>query len=227
MVHVHLRDAHLAPRPASFTPTQDAKSSSVAPCRRLRSADAPTIIQQDTGNQGTPATSTTNQIASRRRFSSGRSTAPVAPCRRLAHPAQPSSSEDTQKPEKAPPFGCPRRRYTKDSGKRSSGVAAASTTVASFGGLGRGRVATGATTGRAQGNDSTAPSSRGREKSSATNAPINTRKRGSQIRSSGTIRRRKFLLRMKDVFENSVKVYFVLEFMAGGDLYSSMSSLFS
>ncbi|PIC13110.1 hypothetical protein B9Z55_027982 [Caenorhabditis nigoni] len=79
-------------------------------------------------------------------------------------------------------FGCPRRRYTKDSGKRSSGVAAASTTVASSGGHGRGRVATRATTGRAQGNDSTAPSSRGREKSSATNAPINTRKRGSQIR---------------------------------------------
>ncbi|UMM39367.1 hypothetical protein L5515_016451 [Caenorhabditis briggsae] len=58
-------------------------SPSVAPRRRLTSADAPTIIQQGTGNQGTPATSTTNQIASRRRSPSGCSTAPVAPRRRL------------------------------------------------------------------------------------------------------------------------------------------------
>ncbi|PIC13111.1 hypothetical protein B9Z55_027982 [Caenorhabditis nigoni] len=163
----------------------------LAPRRRLRSADAPTIIQRGTGTQGTPATSTTNQIASWRRSPSGRSKAPFAPRRRLAPTSRMvtillrrySKTKKAIRKRPAPykAFGCPRRRYTKDSGKRSSGVAAASTTVASSGGHGRGRVATRATTGRAQGNDSTAPSSRGREKSSATNAPINTRKRGSQI----------------------------------------------
>ncbi|UMM39366.1 hypothetical protein L5515_016451 [Caenorhabditis briggsae] len=63
--------------------TKEDVKSPVAPRRRLTSADAPTIIQQGTGNQGTPATSTTNQIASRRRSPSGCSTAPVAPRRRL------------------------------------------------------------------------------------------------------------------------------------------------
>ncbi|CAP34270.2 Protein CBG16112 [Caenorhabditis briggsae] len=159
--------------------SRDAKSSPVAPHRRLRSADAPTIIQQGTGNQGTPATPTTNQIASRRRSPSGRSTAPVAPRRRLTPTSRMirpcgRSADGSQKA-----FGCPRRRYSKDSAKRSSGVAAASTTVASSGGRGRGRVATGATTVRAQGNASTSPSSRGRGKSSATNAPTITRKRAA------------------------------------------------
>ncbi|ULT80078.1 hypothetical protein L3Y34_010568 [Caenorhabditis briggsae] len=153
--------------------SRDAKSSPVAPHRRLRSADAPTIIQQGTGNQGTPATPTTNQIASRRRSPSGRSTAPVAPRRRLTPTSRMirpcgRSADGSQKGS---------LRYSKDSAKRSSGVAAASTTVASSGGRGRGRVATGATTVRAQGNASTSPSSRGRGKSSATNAPTITRKR--------------------------------------------------
>ncbi|UMM40857.1 hypothetical protein L5515_017363 [Caenorhabditis briggsae] len=196
--------AYLAPGHASFTTTRDAKSSPVAPRRHLRSADASTIIQRGTGTQGTPATSTTNQIASRRRSPTGPKTqtpeitrrrsplAKVPPQPSPARPAQPSSSEDTQKPKKAPrkrpapykAFGCPCRRYSKDSAKQSSEVAAASTTLASSGGRGRGRVATGATTGRAKGNASTAPSSRGRGKSSATNAPTITRKRGSQISSS-------------------------------------------
>ncbi|ULT81542.1 hypothetical protein L3Y34_011484 [Caenorhabditis briggsae] len=131
MMLIWLQDTLLSP--------QHANSSTVAPRRRLRSADASTIIQRGTGTQGTPATSTTNQIASRRRSPTGRSTALVALRRRLT----PTS--------RMIPFGCPCRRYSKDYAKRSSEVAAASTTLASSGGRGRGRVATEATTGRAQG----------------------------------------------------------------------------